>query len=425
MTIERWDLSPSSQPDRYLLKVRGPKTDVEKIVQAYNRVCHEPREMGDAIYQWAVYVVGATLNERLAIQDALREMMARPADTATSAVKVDLSGVLSELTMVLEGLTGLTEEEQAHVAKKMEEIQQREAQVSEKVAALPPAAPGPESKPAPKPAAPADAPKPTAPEPPKPAAPAPPINTAGPLHSAPGTAASQSDETSARDRPPAAEPPFEIVRDVARAPAPKAPEPPKPAAPPASLKPELPRPPAVPPAKAEPPAAPKPPAAPEPPKAPPPPAPSPAAAPKPAEAPKAADAPAPPKKADVPPDQLIQAVCFYAAGADAVKNQFIKQLTEVAQKKAKKPMTVQFLKSEPSGLDNKQAPAWIKTSQAAGAECAFILLTPDVLPDFLETAVIQMRQAGVHCLLIPQSDVDSRILYVDLMVELLLVKRKK
>jgi hypothetical protein len=380
MSIERWDLSPSAQPDRYILKVRGDRAALDRLVQTYARVCQEPREIADPVYQWAVYVVGATLNERLAIQDELRELAAPHRPSAPPADTVDLSGVLSELTMVLESLTDLTEEEQARVAKKLEEIHQRDAEA-------PPIPAPPPSFPARPTAAPEnlfsrDVPKtsaaeaPPIPAQPPPAAP-PPSNPGfsgielglGPMDPGPAPAAPVRESAPARPAEPPPAPP-----------APKAPAPP-PSAPPA---------PAVTKSGGS----------------------------------EAGGTPAKTGEA-VPPDQRIRVACFHAAGRETVKEKFLGQLTEVAQKKARKPLFVEPALSRATPLSVQEAPRWIEGAKSASADAVFILLTRDLLPDFLDKAAVELRQAGFHCFLIPEVEVDSRLLYVDLMVELLLVKRKR
>lgn len=406
MAIERWELVPSSKPDRYILRVRGDKADVEKIVQMYPRVCQEPRELSDPQFQWAVYVVDATLNERLAIQDQLRNMVSRPPEIEGLSIPVDLSGVLAELSMVLEELTGLTDEEQARVAQKMQEIQQREAVA----AAAPPAPPPP-------------APAPAAPPPPPP--PSPPAEPPSIFERAPE-----------RVKLPPAPPRPEAPTPAAW---PPPPEPPKPAPV------EPPKPPTPPPAPPK--AAPEPPkVAPEPPRAAPPPPPVAAPAPPPPPAP-----PAPPPSAPVPPAQparapaapvsadgvgtpftpdeavteMVKTAYFFPEGGKGAAEKFASKLTDTAQKKAKKPIHLRTVLARPTAISTKESAVWIEASMAAGAECFFVLLTPDILPEYLETSVNAARQAGLQCFLIPQAEIESRLLYVDLMVELMLFKRKK
>lgn len=374
MAIERWELSPSSHPDRYLLKIRGDRADVDQVVRAYARICQEPREMGDPVYQWVVFVVGASLNERLALQDHLRGLVSPPAEDAAAAVSVDLSGVLAELNMVLEGLTGLTEEEQAHVAKKMQQIQQREAEQAAAQSSAPPPSP---SVPPPAPPLPAvrEAPSP-APDP----APKPPVKPEVP----PPAPARQPLPRFAPDTnlPPASTAP-------AQAPAPEAARPV----------------PATPPPPVEPPPAPTPPAAPPP------------------AAPSARPAPA---QAEEPfSEDDIRAAFFYPSGTEPLKEKFVKKLTEVARTKAKKPMSVRAVHSEETAITTKKSAEWIQSAKSARAECFFVLLTPETPSVYMESVISEARQAGLSCHLIAQADIDSRLLYVDLMVELMLIKRKK
>jgi hypothetical protein len=126
MPIERWEMIPSSHPNRYIIRLACPREDAEGLVQAFPHLCTGPREMSDPVYKWGIMVEGASLNERLAIQDKLRATVA-PSEPAPMRGDIDLSGVLAELSMVLDELTGLTDEEKEHVAKKMQLIQQREA----------------------------------------------------------------------------------------------------------------------------------------------------------------------------------------------------------------------------------------------------------------------------------------------------------
>lgn len=328
MAIEKWELLPSAKADRYLLKVRGDRADLEKVLQAHGRVCQEPREISDPVYQWAVFVVGASLNDRLALQDDLRKRVARPAAPAAPA-PVDLSGVLAELKMVLDGFTGLTEEEQARVARKMEEIRQREEQAAAAPPAgkppasvSPPAAPGGDAGDA----APADA-------------------KASPPVAAPGNAGEIR-------RPAAGDGPAISAGKTAAVPAaPSAPE-------------------------------------------------------------------------GVPPDQVFRAAILSAPESAGVRTAFLSSLTEVAQKKAKKPLHILAALSQDTPVSAAAAPDWVRSSRSVGADGLFIILPPDLLPDYIEDAAGQVRREGLACFLVPQTEVASRLLYMDLMVELMLVKRR-
>jgi hypothetical protein len=78
MSIERWEMLLSTRADSYLLKIRGPREDVEKIVQTHPDVCGEVQEITDDTFQWAVFVVDAPLKERLAIQNLVMSMTRDP-----------------------------------------------------------------------------------------------------------------------------------------------------------------------------------------------------------------------------------------------------------------------------------------------------------------------------------------------------------
>jgi hypothetical protein len=423
MVIERWELAPSSRPDRYLLKVRGDRADVDRVVALYPRVCQEPREMGDPVYQWAVYVVDATLNERLAIQDHLRSQVARPPESSAPArPSVDLSGVLAELSLVLEGLTDLTEEEQAHVAKKMQAIQEKAAAPA--VPAEPAPAPAAGAPPATDPSLdilkgvfsatlPPTAPPPAAP-PPSPPAAVPPSRPVEPPPVRPAVPAVPPPP------PRPAEPPSTPVR-----PAPGESRPPEPAkpAPPPSVPAAPPPPPAPTPPPPKPAVAPAPaPVAAEPPPKPAAPRPAVPAAPPPS---PVSVAPPPPPPADVPPEQLLRTGWVFPPEAAAAKEECLKKLTEVARTKAKKPLVVFPVFSLESAVSDAAADSWIRAARDTAADVTFVILPPEVLSDYLEQASARAKQAGTAFILVPQAEVASRLLYVDLMVELMLVKRRK
>jgi hypothetical protein len=130
-------------------------------------------------------------------------------------------------------------------------------------------------------------------------------------------------------------------------------------------------------------------------------------------------------EAEVPEDQLLKAAVFFPNGVEAATKKFLNSLTEIAQKKAKKPIFIKTVLTQVSPVSMESATEWIWTAKSAGAECFFVILPPDMLPDFMESAVTEARQAGLHCFLVPQGEIVSRLLYVDLMVELMLIKRKK
>lgn len=129
--------------------------------------------------------------------------------------------------------------------------------------------------------------------------------------------------------------------------------------------------------------------------------------------------------AEAPEDQLLKSAVFFPPGTEGVMRKFLTSMTEIAQKKAKKPIFVKTVLAQSAAVSAENVTEWIWTTKSAGAECFFVILPPDMLPDFMESAVMEARQSGLHCFLVPQGEIVSRLLYVDLMVELMLIKRKK
>ncbi len=563
MSIDRWEMLLSSKSDRYLLKIRGDKADVDKLVRAHQHVCHEPQEIRDLVYQWVVFVVDANLNERLAIQNQLLSMVRHPTTTTAAAKKEldgDLSNVISELSNVLEELTGLTDEEEARVMEKVQEIQRREAQsvdvlppppvtfrspfadISDAIAKTtetqsptppppppsPPTPPPPPPKPVEEPPIPAEIPIPFAPPPtaePMPIS----LQPVQPQEASPVVPEKEEKPKDEKEKP--AEPetdksPLNILLDESLQLPPSATKPKEPSLqdsivsssqPPEqvsdkdqafSLSESM--------DKIEPPLvestheavseAQKPP--PAPPKAPeeqshkmsleeyaqqdvpvdisrvslesssreekkekeeasPPPVPQETSLPEPPPLEKSPEslseekpdkktpeedvtvplaAPLPDSAAmtaippvfaspvvdmggfgemDFPEDQVLRCALFYPEGAESSMQKFLSSLTDIAQKKAKKPIFVRPVLSQVTIISNDNTTEWIWSAKSAGADCFFVILPPDILPDFMETSVSEARAANLYCFLIPQNEIVSRLLYVDLMVEMMLIKRKK
>lgn len=128
---------------------------------------------------------------------------------------------------------------------------------------------------------------------------------------------------------------------------------------------------------------------------------------------------------NAPADQVLKATIFFSDGAEPSMRKFLTSLTEIARKKAKKPIYVKPVLAQAGPVNMESVTEWIWTTKSAGAECFFVILPPDMLPDFMESTISEARQAGLHCFLVPQGEIVSRLLYVDLMVELMLIKRKK
>ncbi|HMX42536.1 MAG TPA: hypothetical protein PKB12_02325, partial [Elusimicrobiota bacterium] len=125
-----------------------------------------------------------------------------------------------------------------------------------------------------------------------------------------------------------------------------------------------------------------------------------------------------------PEDSTFKTAIFFPQGGDAPKQKFLNTITDMAQKKSKKPMFFHIVHSQATSITSDNAVEWIWTAKAQGADCFFVILPPDILPDFMEGIVAEARQAGLRCFLIPQAEIGSKLLYMDLMVELMLIKRK-
>lgn len=529
MSIERWEMLLSTRADSYLLKIRGPREDVEKIVQSHPDVCGEVQEITDDTFQWAVFVVDAPLKERLAIQNLVMSMTRDP--SAGPEASRELGDMLDGLSGALEGLTNLTEDEQAFVMKKVAQMQEGamnaggplippaikpggapaakpvvpplkpvERPPTAKPEAAPPPRPAPPPPPSPSPIVrpaqpPAAAPKPPTPFPPMgaPPPPVPPVRTPPPAPSFPPPAATPppfAPPPPTRETPPPVRaftpppstrtpPPPSPAREAAPPPPPvreAVPPPPPPAAPPAKENPNASgrfqidlgyHAPATPPAAhAAPPPAPAPeptfesggfqieittdygepltPAAPptaKPPESPRAPGLEPLAggtAPNFAEAPKPVVTPfgpaaivpgnaGPAKTAPVAPtaeDASLASAIFYPEGAENSRDKFVSVLTENAQKKAKKPITFRWVNTQAVEIALDHAVEWIWTAKANGAECFFVILPSTVSPEEMEGVAIEAQHAGMKCFLVPMTEIGSKLLYMNLMVEMMLVKKK-
>lgn len=126
-----------------------------------------------------------------------------------------------------------------------------------------------------------------------------------------------------------------------------------------------------------------------------------------------------------PDDAQIRAAVFFPSGGEQNKQKFLATLKEMAQKKSKKPILLTSVLEQPSPIAPNMSGDWVRAAKDVRADCFFVLLPPDILADFMETVAAEARKAGLHCFLIPIAEVGSRLLYVDLMVELMLVKKKR
>lgn len=125
-----------------------------------------------------------------------------------------------------------------------------------------------------------------------------------------------------------------------------------------------------------------------------------------------------------PEESTFLTAVFYSRGGEAPKDKFMETISEMAQKKSKKPMYFHIVHSQATTINAESAVEWIWSAKSQGAECFFVVLPPDVFPEFMENVVLEAKQAGLRCFLIPQSEIGSKLLYMDLMVELMLIKKK-
>jgi hypothetical protein len=123
-------------------------------------------------------------------------------------------------------------------------------------------------------------------------------------------------------------------------------------------------------------------------------------------------------------DAAIRVSIFYPMGGEAARDRFTNTMMEMTQKKSKKPLAFQVINAVPTTVALENSTDWIWTAKANGANCFFVILPPDVMIDFMEPLLAEAREAGLRCFLVPQAEVGSKLLYMDLMVELMMIKRK-
>lgn len=489
----------SAQADSYLLKIQGDRSDVDRIVQAHTAVCQNIQEISEDTFQWAIFVVGATLAEKLAIQN---QVMSLTTDADGKKPSDSLLDVIEGLSGALQDLTNLTEDEQAYVMNKMARMGQASAPAA--IAGTSPTT-GPATSPArPSPTIPATrgpvipgggmpghpnplgAPGPGQPLPPvpgftpgrlapqqipgrvMPGTPLPPVSIPGGLPGAPagpgilrpaqppksfGPAVPQN------PLPPVTLPKvsFPGVPGVAKPTTPAVtPEPPRPSTPaPSPSAVGIPIPmqtaPAAPPAPVPPANAPThlPPqelaiekkveplaASTEPPVS----QPKPAATPPPQNVPSAPQPdvetsplieikPAPPTApaavtATKQEEGQIQAAIFYPVEGEEWKTHFLNTLADIAQKKSKKPTHFKINAAVPGPIALENSAEWIWKSKTSGVDIFFVVLPPDLGSDLMEPVMAEAESAGLRCFLVPQAEINSKLLYMDLMVELMMFKKR-
>lgn len=99
-------------------------------------------------------------------------------------------------------------------------------------------------------------------------------------------------------------------------------------------------------------------------------------------------------------------------------------LTEIAQKKSRKPTTFIVNASVPTSIALDNSAEWIWKAKTSGSDIFFVVLPPGLVNDLMEPLVGEAHAAGLRCFLIPDAEIDSKLLYMDLMVELMMFKRR-
>jgi hypothetical protein len=494
MAIRRWEMLLSAQADSYLLKIQGDRTDVDRIIQAHAAVCQNVQEISEDTFQWAIFVVGATLAEKLAIQN---QVMSLTTDAEGKKPSDSLLDVIEGLSGALQDLTNLTDDEQAYVMNKMARMGQAAApapltgapagggvlpppQAVPRSPAAPGAVPGrpvpgpiPSGPGQPLPPVPGFSPGRVAPQPipgrVSPGTPLPPVSIPGGLPVSPASPGivrpAQPPKSFGPAVPQTPLPPVSLPK-VSFPGLPGSPKPPPPPPPPTAPV-EPPRPPVPPPPPAAEEPKPLPPV--KPPSVPPPVAPQlvppatqeiiiekradplpprvePLAATPPKPAPPAEPAPvaaevgiessplkkiptapvAPPATVPLPKqdDGHIQSAIFYPVEGEEWKNQFLNTLSDIALKKSKKPTHFKLTASVAGPISLDHSAEWIWKSKTSGADILFIVIPPEMGSDLMEPVVAEAESAGLRCFLVPQTEINSKLLYMDLMVELMMFKKR-
>lgn len=480
MAIQRWEMLLSAQTDCYLLKIQGDRQDVDRILLSHPKTCQTVQEIAGDIFRWVIFVVDAPLSERLAIQN---QVMSLTTDTSGTTPSEELLDVLDGLSGALQDLTNLTEDEQAFVMNKMAHMGTPAAPPATPQAnplknvphspSLPGAYP-PAGTPLPRVTFPGQPGLPTGPKspsgpgqipmPPKNPGGGSPLPSPGPIpsiirpvqppRSFPG-APNMPGPLPSIPIPKMTPPPTPIPPKSAPMGMPPPPSSPMPipqlepvpqkkAPPPQIAPPPLPKKEEVsserPPLKIEPTVAPLekegPPKVavspveelkpepiktkePEPiivplatPFSPPPQDLAPPAPPVTDPSPKAEDG------------SIIRISVFYPTGQEQAKDQFMNTLIDVAQKKSKRPTSFQMALSVPTVIVVENSTEWIWKAKTIGSDIFFVILPEELGSESMDPLVGEALSAGLRCFLVPQAEIASKLLYMDLMVELMMFKRR-
>ena len=132
-------------------------------------------------------------------------------------------------------------------------------------------------------------------------------------------------------------------------------------------------------------------------------------------------APPAPKTED---SSTLRLSIFYPTGQEAVMNRFLNTLTDVAQKKSKRPTAFQVALSFPTTVALENSTEWIWKAKTSGSDLFFVVLPDGLGSELMDPLVEEAQAAGLRCFLVPQGEVGSKLLYMDLMVELMMFKRR-
>lgn len=140
--------------------------------------------------------------------------------------------------------------------------------------------------------------------------------------------------------------------------------------------------------------------------------------------------PPPPMAAEPAPspvktdDSALRLSIFYPTGQEPVMNHFLTTLTEVAQKKSKRPTAFQVALSVATEVALENSTEWIWKAKTSGSDIFFVILPEGMGSEIMDPLVGEALSAGLRCFIVPQIEVGSKLLYMDLMVELMMFKRR-
>lgn len=486
MAIQRWEMLLSAQADCYLLKIQGDRVDVDRILQSHPQTCQSFQEISGDIFQWVIFIVDAPLSERLAIQNQVMSLTndttgEKPSEELLGILD-GLSSAIQDLTNLTDDEQAFVMNKMARMGTPAPPLGAPPPTAPNplQVPGRPPTPPGtypPAGTPLPRVTIPGRLGSPLPPKSPSvPMGPGPampgkpgvgtPLPSPGPIpnivrpvmppRSFPGTppgGPKMSGVPLPNPMPPIpmpkiTPPPPPVPKNVAPAtpspllPPTPIPEPQKPAvenilSETQKIQPTKPRelieeskkidtivsiistplieplaftppPAAAPPAKLEielsaPPSAPTEPVVPPP--------------------PSVAVEPAPPS-VKTEDSAALRLSIFYPTGQESVMNHFLTTLTEVAQKKSKRPTAFQVALSVPTEVALENSTEWIWKAKTSGSDIFFVILPEGVGSEIMDPLVGEALSAGLRCFIVPQSEVASKLLYMDLMVELMMFKRR-